>query len=538
MPDDLPRSGADALVRRLRDHGVRHIFGYPGGQMTPIYDALYRDGTIRHFLARHEQAAAFMADGYARATGRPGVCLAVCGPGVLNAATPLGTAFTDSVPLLLISGQIPTQGRGLRSGYYHENDQLAACAAMTKCSARVERVEEVVPALDRAFAALTAGRPGPVLFEVPLDVLRAEYPPAVWPSPPAQLAPPSPDPSAVPTLATLLKGWHRPLLLAGGGVVSAGAEALLVRLAERLGAPVFHTAMGKSAVPSDHPLAAGLPWHRATSDLTNMASFFSPLFTEADGLLAVGCRFTQLATGSWTMPLPKSIAQIDVDHAEIGRHYRVTAGVCADARLALQGLLEELPPEPRHPWAPPPDTRQAWRLPGMDLIGPLRRALPRDAIVAADITRLGYIMLAEFPVYQPRTFLHPPGFVAMGHGLPAALGAKAAFPERAVVAILGDGCFQMCGMELATAVQERLPVVSVVVNDGALTLIKAIQQRRYESRFLGVDLLNPDFGTFAQAFGVPYWRTDDDAAFEAALGEALAADAPALIEVRPGDARR
>jgi len=296
--------------------------------------------------------------------------------------------------------------------------------------------------------------------------------------------------------------------------------------------------MGKSAVPSDHPLAAGLPWHRATSDLTNMASFFSPLFTEADGLLAVGCRFTQLATGSWTMPLPKSIAQIDVDHAEIGRHYRVTAGVCADARLALQGLLEELPPEPRHPWAPPPDTRQAWRLPGMDLIGPLRRALPRDAIVAADITRLGYIMLAEFPVYQPRTFLHPAGFVAMGHGLPAALGAKAAFPERAVVAILGDGCFQMCGMELATAVQERLPVVSVVVNDGALTLIKAIQQRRYESRFLGVDLLNPDFGTFAQAFGVPYWRTDDDAAFEAALGEALAADAPALIEVRPGDARR
>jgi acetolactate synthase-1/2/3 large subunit len=538
MSDDSPRTGADALVRRLRDHGVRHVFGYPGGQLTPIYDALYREPSIRHFLARHEQAAGFMADGYARATGKPGVCLAVCGPGVFNAATPLATAFTDSVPVLLISGQIPTKGLGLRAGYYHENDQLASCATMTKLAVRPEKVEDVVPALDHAFAALTAGRPGPVLFELPLDVLRAECPPRTWPSPPATLLPPSPDAAGGAQLAELVKGWRRPLLLAGGGVVSAGAGAVLMQLAERLGAPVFHTAMGKSAVPADHPLAAGLPWHKATSDLTNMGSFFSPLFGEADGLLVVGCRFTQLATGGWSMPLPKSIAQIDIDRAEIGRHYPVVTAVVGDARLALQALLDALPPEPRAAWAKPEPPREPWRLPGLDLVGPLRRVLPRDAIVAADITRLGYILLADFPVYQPRTFLHPAGFVAMGHGLPAALGAKAAFPERPVVAILGDGCFQMCGMELATAMQERLPVVSVVVNDGALTLIKAIQQRRYESRFLGVDLLNPDFGAFAQAFGVRYWRADDDATFEAALREALAADAPALIEVRPGDARQ
>jgi acetolactate synthase-1/2/3 large subunit len=537
MSDDSPRTGADALVRRLRDHGVRHIFGYPGGQLTPIYDALYREPSIRHFLARHEQAAAFMADGYARATGKPGICLAVCGPGVFNAATPLATAFTDSVPVLLISGQIPTRGHGLRSGFYHENEQLAACQTMTKRAIHAEKVEDVVPALDRAFAALVAGRPGPVLFEVPLDVLRADWPSGDWPSPPATLLPPDPDPADIKRLAGLVRSWRRPLLLAGGGVVSAGAEAALMRFAERLGAPVFHTAMGKSAVPADHALTAGLPWHRATSDLTNMADCFSPLFSGADGLLAVGCRFTQLATGTWTMPLPKSVAQVDIDRDEIGRHYPVAAGVCADARLALEALLDQLPPEPRAPWAKPEPSREPWRLPGMDLVAPLRRVLPRDAIVAADITRLGYILLADFPVHQPRTFLHPAGFVAMGHGLPAALGAKAAFPDRPVVAILGDGCFQMCGMELATAVQERLPVVSIVVNDGALTLIKAIQQRRYESRFLGVDLLNPDFGTFAQAFGVRYWRADNDAAFEAALREALAADAPALIEVRPGDAR-
>jgi acetolactate synthase-1/2/3 large subunit len=540
MPDDPPRTVADALVRRLRERGVRHVFGYPGGQLTPIYDALYREPSIRHILARHEQAACFMADGYARATGRPGVCLAVCGPGVFNAATPLATAFTDSVPVLLISGQIPQKEgeSGLRSGYYHENNQWDACRTFTQWTACVSDPRDLLLFLDRAFDELTDGRPGPVLFEIPIDVLRAEFPTRAWgPVPPPGPVSYLPNPDDVRRLATQVQGWQRPLIIAGGGVISAGAVPELMQLAERLGAPVFHTAMGKSAVPADHPLATGLPWHRATSDLTNMANYFSPLFTESDGLLAVGCRFTQLATGSWTIPLPKAIAQIDIDRDEIGRHYAVAVGARADARLALQALLGELPPQPRSAWAKPQPPREPWRLPGMDLIGPLRRVLPRDAIVAADITRLGYVMLADFPVYQPRTFLHPAGFVAMGHGLPAALGAKVAFPERAVVAVVGDGCFQMCGMELATAVQERLPVVTVVVNDGALTLIKAIQQRRYEGRYLGVDLLNPDFGTFARAFGVRYWRADDDAAFEAALREALAAEAPALIEVRPGDAR-
>jgi acetolactate synthase-1/2/3 large subunit len=538
MPEpQAPRTGADALVRRLAEHGVRHVFGYPGGQLTPIYDALYRQGEVRHLLARHEQAAGFMADGYARATGRPGVCLAVCGPGVFNAATSLATSFTDSVPVLLLSGQVPRAGRGLRSGYYHENDQLSACAGMTKARALVEDVTALVPELDRAWTTLTEGRPGPVLFEVPLDVLRADLPAGAWPPLPPAPEPLEPRADDIDDLAAVVQAWRRPLLLAGGGVVSAGAESLLAALAGRLGAPVFHTAMGKSALPSDHPLAAGLPWHRATSDLTDMASFFSPLFAEADGLLAVGCRFTQLATGGWTLSLPPSLAQIDVDVAELGRHYATACAVHADARLALRALLAALPPEPRPPWAGPAAPRPPWRLPGADLVTPLRRALPRDAIVVGDITRLAYVMLAGFPIYQPRTFLHPAGFVAMGYGLPAALGAKAAHPDRTVAAVLGDGCFMMCGMELATAVQERLPVVVVVVNDGSLTLIKAIQQRRYEGRCLGVDLLNPDLGLLARAFGVRYQYAEDDAAFEAALREAVAAEEPALIEVRPADAR-
>jgi acetolactate synthase-1/2/3 large subunit len=528
---------ADLLVRRLRDHGVRLVFGYPGGQLTPVYDALYREPALRHILARHEQAAAFMADGYARATGQPGVCLAVCGPGVFNTATPLATAFTDSTPVLLISGQVPQAGSGLRSGYYHENEQLRACVPLTKAQFRVEKVAELVPLLDQAWATLTTGRPGPVLFEVPLDVLRAEIAAEPWPALPPPPVPRAPRSEEIERLAALITGWKRPLLLAGGGVVTAGAEALLVQLAERLGAPVLHTAMGKCALPASHPLAAGMPWWRATSDLSHMASNFSPLFAEADGLLAIGCRFTQLTTGSWTLRLPPASAQIDIDPEEISRHYPVQVGVAADARLALQALLTALPPGTRTPWTRPPRQSGTWRLPGPDLLGPLRRVLPADTIVSADVTRLAYILMVEFPLDRPRTFLHPAGSVAMGFGIPAALGAKAAWPERAVVAVVGDGGFMMSGLELASAVQERLPVIIVLINDNSLTLIKSTQQRRYAERYIAVDLCNPDFGLFAQAFGVLFRRADRETDFEAALREALAANVPTLIEVRPADAR-
>lgn len=528
-------TGADLIVRRLLDHGVRNIFGYPGGQLTPLYDALQREGNIRHILARDEQAAAFMADGFARSTGRPGICLAVCGPGVGNAITPLASAFTDSIPILMISGQIPRGGRGTRSGYYHENDQQSVCASCTKLRLRVETPGELLPALHRAFVEMTVGRPGPVLFEVPVDVLRAEATAEAWPPMPALPAPAALASGEIDALARLLTTWQRPLLLAGGGLLSADASTALRDLAERLGAPVFHTAMGKSAMPGDHPLAAGMPWKRATSDLSAMDGNFSPLFAQADGLLAVGCRFTQLTTGTWTLKLPASVAQIDIDPVELGRHYRLQAAVRGDARSALEALLTRLPPDRREPWVTVPTRGEPWTLGGLDLVTPLRRALPPEGIVVADITRLAYILMVELPVYQPRTFLHPAGYVPMGYGIPAALGARIAHPKRPVVAVVGDGCFAMCAMELATAVQEKLPIVVVLVNDGSLTLIKAIQQRRYEQRYLGVDLLNPDFSLFAQSFGVKYASANTESAFEDALREALRRDETTLLEVRvPG----
>jgi acetolactate synthase-1/2/3 large subunit len=341
----------------------------------------------------------------------------------------------------------------------------------------------------------------------------------------------------VAALATLMDGWQRPLILAGGGVVTAGATDLLLRLAERLQAPVHNTAMGKGAFPASHPLAARMPWTRATSDLTGMEAHLSPLFAEADGVLALGCRFTQLCTATWTLKLPAALAQVDVDAEEIGRHYPVRPGIVADAGQTLRALLEVLPERKRAPWARIVPPAEPWRLPGLDLVGPLRRVLPPDAIVAADVTRLAYMLMADFPLDRPRCFLHPAGSVAMGYGIPAALGAKAAFPARKVVAVVGDGCFLMSAMELASAVQERLPVVIVLINDGTLTLIKSTQQRRYAERYIGVDLLNPDFRLFAGAFGVAYRRAEDDAAFETALREAVDLDGPVLLEVRPADAR-
>jgi acetolactate synthase-1/2/3 large subunit len=522
-------TGGDLLVQRLHSYGARQVFGYPGGPLTPLYDALYREPRVRHILARHEQGAAFAADGAARATGEPGVCITVCGPGAFNAATPISGAFSDSVPVLLINGQVPS--RDPRSGYYHENDQLRAFQTFTKAQIRVEEVNDLVPLLDKAWKFATSQRPGPVLFEVTGDVLRAD---ASKVSPPSAISPPTPSkpqPEQIERLARLVSNWRRPLLMVGGGVITAGASRELVELAERLGAPVFHTLMGKSALPSDHALSAGLPWKQGTSDASGMADFMSPLFKEADGMLAIGCRFTQVSTGTWSLRPPAALAQIDIDDAELGRHYPVVLGIQADAREALRALLELLPTECRAPWADAHPHDELRLMAGMDLCATIRRALPRDSIIVADVTSLAYRMIVDFPVYEQRTFLHPAGGVAMGYGIPAALGAKAARPDRPVVAIVGDGCFQMTGMELATAVQEKLPIVVVLVHDGSLTLIKMIQHRKYNNRFIGVELRNPDFGLLAKGFGVRSWRVDSEASLETALREAIACHEPALVEL-------
>src|SRR5581483_4055253 len=235
---------------------------------------------IRHVLARDEQAAAFMADGYARATGMPGVCLAVCGPGVYNAATPLATAYTDSIPVLLISGQMATPGLGLRTGYYHESDQFHAVTGMTKVRTRIKQIGDIVPGVDTSLAATTSERPGPVLLEIPLDLQRQDVTAHDEPLPPLALPMAMPSADDIDKAAELINSWKKPLIVVGGGVGSAGVGDDVEGIALHLGAPVFHSFMGKGAVSAEHPLHMGLPWRRATSDLTDMDKHFSPLFAQ------------------------------------------------------------------------------------------------------------------------------------------------------------------------------------------------------------------------------------------------------------------
>jgi acetolactate synthase-1/2/3 large subunit len=530
-------NGAQLLVQCLEQHGVTTIFGMPGGQTTSIYDALHGHPTIRHILVRNEHAGAMMADGYARATGRPGVCLVTAGPGLTNCLTGLGTAYSDSIPILVLSGQVPRKAIGVWPGYYHEMDNLGVTSPLTKWNASAACADEIPELVQRAFGEMCSGRPRPVHLDLPIDMLVEKT--EARPLAPIKAGTSTVDQQSVQQAANELASAKRPLIIAGGGVVTADASRELLAVAETLGAPVLTTPMGKGCVPDDHPLAAGMLFHRITSDLTNMKGNLSPLPDQADAVLAVGCRFSQVATGNWALELPRNLVQIDIDAREIGRHYPAKVGIQADAKAALAGMMEVLGKTTSQfdssSWRHGNTqlaTPSRWHIEGLDIVPILRRALNRDAIFACDVTRLYYMMLANLPAYEPRTFLHSSGFIALGYGLPAALGAQAAFPDRQVVAIAGDGGFLMTAQELACAVQHKLNVITVLVNDNCLSAMKGIQNRSYAGRHIAVDLVNPDFVRFAESFGALGLRVDSVDRFEVALRESLNAKCPAVIEIQ------
>jgi acetolactate synthase-1/2/3 large subunit len=529
-------TGADLLIECLYANGVTTLFGMPGGQTAGIYDAVYRHGRMRQVLVRNEHAGCFMADGYARASGRPGVCLVTAGPGLTNCLTGLGTAYSDSIPLLVVSGQIPRDAVGKSRGYFHEMDHLGVTAPLTKWNAAANSADEIPALVQRAFHELSTGRPRPVHLDVPVDVSRDQTGARPLPLAPPEF--PAADPRHIAQAAEVLGAARRPLIIAGGGVTTADAGDELLQLAQVLGAPILTTPMGKDCVPADHPSAAGMLFHKTTSDLSGMKEHMSALTRHTDAVLAVGCRFSQLATGNWALELPADLVQIDIDPDEIGRNYPAKVGICAHAKVALSALIPALRGRNSTRGGDWPSVRprlsqpQRWHIEGFDLAPILRRVLDRRAIVTCDITRLYYMLLADFPLYQPRTFLHSSCFIAMGYGLPAAIGAKVACPDRAVVAIAGDGGFLMTAQELACAVQEQLAVVTIVINDNCLSAMKGIQNRWYDGRHIAVDLVNPDFVRFAESFGALGLRVRDVTEFEAALRAALRAQRPSVIEVQ------
>jgi acetolactate synthase-1/2/3 large subunit len=534
-------TGGQLIIECLARHGVEVVFGIPGAHTMAIYDALHRHPKIKHILVRHEQSAALMADGYARATGKLGVCCVTTGPGVTNAATGLAVAHFDSIPVLIISSQVHSEAAQKRRGLFHAMDQLALTKPITKWNGRADHPNQIPQMMAEAIRVLTTGRRGAGHLEVPLDVLQQECSLAASGVELNTVDDRTPFTNAAADIqraAHLMRNAVRPVIFAGGGVLAAEAWQELAEVAELLQAPVLTSPMGKGAIPADHPLYGGMTFTWVTADLQNMEKSISPLAGMADAALAVGFRFSQLATVNYTLPVPKILVQIDIDPNEIGGNYPVAVGIRSDAKSALRQLRDALKADGRTPssWM-----TESMRPQNQIDVGPasrppvdwwdLREALNHDAIVAADITRSGYALVGQFPVYQPRTFMHSASFIAMGHAFPAALGAKTAFPERQVVSVSGDGCFLMTGQELATAVQHSINVVAIVINDRCLTGIAALQDSHYGGRRTAVDLINPDFVHLAESFGAVGLRVRNPEEFTPALEKALRANKPVVIEI-------
>lgn len=525
------RTGAEWIVEVLRAEGVRHVFGIPGVHNLAVYDALLRQSAITHILARHEQGAAFMADGYARASAEVGVVLVTTGPGATNALTPLAESYSGSIPVVVLMSDIAASLVGRELGALHEiPNQIQCFRPVARLAETLMVASEIPGAVAGAFALLRSGRPGPVVLSIPHDLLNAQV--AAVPPPSGCGERPPCHPQDVQQAAERLIRADRPLIVAGGGVVAAGAEAELQALAVRLGAPVITTVMGRGAMSEDHPLWVGvLPNRHATE----------PVLRQADVILAVGCRFAARSTQGLLLQLSfrpeQTLIHLDVDPTVIGRIFPAQVALVGDARRGLCQLRDALGTGPAAQrwdpaWVASQRARTSPRLTPeiARLLGTLRETLPRDAIVVADQTGLTYWMEWHFPVYASRTFLYPVGTAVLGYALPAALGAQVARPERAVVAVVGDGGFLFSVQELATAVKYRLPVVVLVMNDHRYGAIQWLQERLY-GRSGEADLANPDFVALARAFGARGERVATLGELPRALIAALRAREPAVLEL-------
>jgi acetolactate synthase-1/2/3 large subunit len=523
-------TGGQALVAALLANGIDTLFALPGVQLDGAFDALYEEqGRIRVIHPRHEQAASYMADGYARSSGNVGVCMVVPGPGLLNAMAGLATAYACNSPVLCVTGQIQSNLIEFGRGLLHEiPNQLGMIRSVTKHAERAMTPAEIPGVVNRAFSELRRGRTRPVEIEVPPDILFAKdeiAPPTAAPIPPQ----PSGDPGALERAAAMLARAKRPLIWSGGGVLRSGAWDQLRALASLLQAPVVMTANGKGALSDRDPLAHNILGART-------------LIPDADVVFAVGTRFVDPATASWGLAPGRTVIQLDVDREEIGRNYPVTIGIEADAKVGLVALRELLAEEGGRPSRAEElsalkrevASRANAILPQAEFAAAIRAALPDEAIVVSEMTQIGYWSNLAFPVYEPRTYLTPGYQGTLGYGFPTALGAKVAFPDRPVVSINGDGGFGFCLNELATMARHEIAAIAVVFTDDAFGNVRRIQHEQFNGRTIASDLCNPDYVALATAFGIAGRRVETPAALRTAIEEAIRGGEPALIAVPVG----
>ena len=530
-------TGAQAVIASLRAFNINTIFGIPGNHTLPLYDAIYAEPGMRHVLARHEQGAGFMAEGYARASGNIGVACTITGPGATNITTPIAEAYADSIPLLVISSGLPRERPHYLLGSLHETkDQFASIEALAGWSRAITQVEQIPSALYDAFDYLRRDRPRAAYLEIPYDLLSVEADVELPATSILENSPCLPFPKAeIASAVALLRAAKRPILVAGAGVTAAGANEELARLADLLSAPVLLGAKSHDALPSDFPLALTFTGSDLVPELLELVK-------RSDATLVVGSKLGAKRTGERALPLPAPLIHIDIDPDAVGFNYPTNVKIVADARLALTDMVQQLVVEDRS--VRPMRTREiesarsALRTfteqylgEAVTLLDALRASLPRETIVVADMTMLGYACARSFPVYEPRTFIHPFEFCSIGCGLPLALGAKVAQPERSVVALCGDGGFLLNASELATAVQERIDVIVIVFNDSAYTAVQKTQHLLYADRYIATDLRGPDFVMLAQAFGAHGVKANGAAEMQEAVGAALQAGGTTLIEV-------
>lgn len=538
-------SGAQAFIEALKHQNVKVIFGIIGGAVLPIYDVLY-DSEIRHIMTRHEQCAAHAADGYARASGKPGICLATSGPGATNLVTGIANAYMDSSPIIAFTGQVnayaPNSSYIIGRDAFQEADIIGITTPITKYSYQVKNAAEIPEAVRKAFYIATTGRPAPVLIDLPKNIQtdNAEmkfsdevevrgYKPAY-----------DPPPLLVKKAVEMLVIAEKPVILAGGGVTSSNAFKELLELAELLTAPVATTLMGKGCFPENHILSLGNIGMHGTRAANK-------LILEADVLLAVGTRFSDRSTGNLDSFCPDAkIIQIDIDSAEIGKNIDIDVPIVADARRTLKEISELVIKQLRRKdtslWSRRVQnikeqlqndvSTEDKNLNPQTLLKELREVLPKEAIVTTEVGQNQMWAALYFKTLKPRTFITSGGLGTMGFGFPASLGAKVACPDRAVVDIAGDGSFIMTEQELACSVIEKIPVTVIVLNNSMLGMVAQWQRLFYNRRYSAVKLGNvPDFVKLAQAYGAQGVRIGSLDEFSKAVKEAIKSEVTTVIDV-------
>jgi acetolactate synthase-1/2/3 large subunit len=525
-------SGAEILLECLAREGVDVIFGYPGGAVIPIYDALF-ESKIRNILVRHEQGAVHAADGYARSTGKVGVCLATSGPGATNLVTGIANAYMDSVPIVALTGQVPTFLLGCDS--FQEADITGITLPITKHNYLIKDINDLPRVIKEAFHIARTGRPGPVLVDLAKDVTIVKAKPEY----PAEVNLPGYKPNYVGNArqikdaADLIQEAKRPLLYVGGGVTIAGAEPELRKLAELLDIPVTTTLMGMTAIPGNHPLYLGMLGMHGTAT-ANYA------VCETDLLIAVGARFDDRVTGKIEAFAPKAkIIHIDIDPAEIGKNVRYNIPIVGDAKTVLENLLEKLTPARNPEWlkqiaqwqAKYPLKYEPKGLKPQLVVEEISRITKGEAIICTEVGQ-NQMWAAQFYQYmRPRTLITSGGLGTMGFGFPAAIGAQVGNPDRLVIDIAGDGSFQMNIQELGTAVANQIPVKVVILNNFYLGMVRQWQEFFQNKRYSGTVLeKNPDFVKIAEAYGAKGYRITEVKDLRPTLEKAFATPGPVVVD--------